>query len=212
MRTSYPQCYIDDFSDTCGYMFQYVKKDCGIDPDDFFDWLIMSRVANHIQLGNPRYIAGMSGPDIAREVFNKTFGRDFGIEPVYHTILGVEFWSGSMLAYYSWHSGMSFAQMRSYGIKPSVIAKMYQSNRDDRPKLVEAVMDIVEKNRDASSLTYFRKLAGLTQKQLAESAGVPLRMVQLYEQGQNDLSKAKAETVLKLADTLKCTVGQLLNS
>lgn len=212
MRTSYPQCYIDDFSDTCGYMFQYVKKDCGIDPDDFFDWLIMSRVANQIQLGNPRFIAGMSGPDIARDVFVKTFGREFGVEPQYHTMLEADFWVGSILAYYSWYSGMSFAQMRSFGIKPSVIAKLYQENRDDRQKLMEAMMGIVEKNRDASSLTYFRKLAGLTQKQLSESSGVPLRMIQLYEQGQNDLCKAKAETVLKLADVLKCSVGQLLNN
>lgn len=210
MLMAYPQCYIDDFSDTFGYMFQYVSEDCGIDTDDFFDWLIVSKVARQIQLGNPKYVAGMSGPDIAREVFIKTFGREFDVEPKYHTVQGVDFWSGSMICYYAWQSGMSFAQLRSYGIKPSVINKMYIQNRNNKGQFVADVMGIVEKNKSSSALAYFRKMMNMTQKELAESSGVPLRMIQLYEQGQNDLAHAKAEYVLKLANTLKCTVAQLL--
>lgn len=35
-------------------------------------------------------------------------------------------------------------------------------------------------------------------------------MVQLYEQGQNDLSKAQANVVLNLAQALHCDVRELL--
>lgn len=64
---------------------------------------------------------------------------------------------------------------------------------------------------DVSQLKRLRKYYGLTQKALSESSGVTLRMIQLYEQGQNDLSKAQAHVVQSLARTLHCSVKDLIS-
>lgn len=50
----------------------------------------------------------------------------------------------------------------------------------------------------------------MSQKQLAEESGVSIRMVQYYEQGVNDINKAEALTVYRLAHALWCKVEDLL--
>ena len=50
----------------------------------------------------------------------------------------------------------------------------------------------------------------MTQKELAARSGVSLRMIQAYEQNYQDISKAEAGTLLKLARTLSCSVEDLL--
>ena len=55
-----------------------------------------------------------------------------------------------------------------------------------------------------------RKQSGMTQQELSDAAGVSLRMVQLYEQRQNDLAKASVSVVLALAHVLGCEPEDLL--
>lgn len=52
--------------------------------------------------------------------------------------------------------------------------------------------------------------AGITQQELAEKSGVKLRMIQAYEQNYQDISKAEAGSVLRLARALSCSVEDLL--
>lgn len=56
-----------------------------------------------------------------------------------------------------------------------------------------------------------RKSKGLSQSQLAERSGVNVRLIQAYEQGQKNISKASVEKALKLADALDCGVRELIN-
>lgn len=62
-------------------------------------------------------------------------------------------------------------------------------------------------------MTKLRELtqaAGITQKDLAEKSGVPLRAVQDYSQGHKSINGAAAITVYKLARALGVTVEDLL--
>ena len=61
-----------------------------------------------------------------------------------------------------------------------------------------------------SKLKERRIAAGMTQKSLSEKTGVNLQMIRFYEQGVNDINKAEALTVLKLADALGCEVRDIL--
>ena len=73
---------------------------------------------------------------------------------------------------------------------------------------------IIDKWNDAQAdkkgLKAARKAAGLTQKQLAAQSGVKLRAIQLYEQNQLDLRRASVSSALALANTLDCTIGDLV--
>lgn len=57
-----------------------------------------------------------------------------------------------------------------------------------------------------------REERGLSQAQLAERAGVSVRMIQHYEQGFKDLERAQVRTVYRLAKALRTTVEKLIES
>ena len=55
-----------------------------------------------------------------------------------------------------------------------------------------------------------RIYAGLTQKELAEKAGIPLRSIQQYEQGQKELSHARADVVVRLSKAMYCRIEDII--
>lgn len=61
-----------------------------------------------------------------------------------------------------------------------------------------------------TNLKRIRKDRGMTQAQLAESAGVSIKMVQKYEQGIKNINHAYASTAIKLALALKCNILDIL--
>ena len=68
------------------------------------------------------------------------------------------------------------------------------------------------KENRKSKLSDVRKARGFTQQQLSDASGVKVRMIQLYEQRQNDLSKARFEVVLSLAKALGCEIEVVLEN
>lgn len=61
-----------------------------------------------------------------------------------------------------------------------------------------------------TKLQEYRKLAGLSQSQLAEKAGLSVRTLQDYEQGRKPLEGDAVLTVIHLAKALGCTVEDLI--
>lgn len=72
---------------------------------------------------------------------------------------------------------------------------------------MEIELKITYKNEKLQSL---RLAAGLSQSQLAEATGINVRMIQNYEQGAKDLNGAKLHTLLKLCETLKCRLSDIV--
>jgi len=70
---------------------------------------------------------------------------------------------------------------------------------------------IVQANdHQKSQLNRLRLYAGLTQKELSERTDIPLRTIQQYEQGQKDISHARADSIVKLAKALYCNVEEII--
>ena len=61
------------------------------------------------------------------------------------------------------------------------------------------------------SLRKERQKAGQTQKQLADTSGVSIRMVQYYEQGFKDINHAKPITIFRLANALKTQAYKIVS-
>ena len=59
-------------------------------------------------------------------------------------------------------------------------------------------------------LKTLRRRRGLNQTELAALSGVPERTIRSYEQGKNEISKARAETLYALAQVLGCTIEELI--
>ena len=65
-------------------------------------------------------------------------------------------------------------------------------------------------NFDNKNLKQKRKDAGLSQSDLAFLSGVSIRMIQYYEQGRDDINKAQAGTVYRIANVLRCAVEGII--
>ena len=79
-------------------------------------------------------------------------------------------------------------------------------------KFVTALDEIISKKQEnePTRLQFYRKLAGYSQKQLAEVSGITLRSIQMYEQRNKDINKAKFETVHRLSQVLGCRMEHLI--
>ena len=212
MMSAYSELYLDDAMNNLGDMVEYAVCDMSYDPDQFFGWFISSGIADKFEKGNPKYVTGMSGFELAEAVLNATNIKYEKIEPTHIDFKGREYWGGWILAYYQWFTGKRFEDIVKGGLPLSTVFSMYILHEADESKFVESANEILNRNKQKqkSKLHQIRKARGFTQQQLAEASGVTLRMIQLYEQGQNDINKAQVHVVLRLATALGCDIEDLL--
>ena len=121
-----------------------------------------------------------------------------------------EYWAGWALAYYQWSTSYGFMYIFK-AVPFTYILKMYGIYHEmDIMKFVDAMDERISSFYNESALKRFRLLAGLSQSKLAASADVPLRQIQLFEQGKRDITKTQASTIYKLSKALGCSMESLL--
>ena len=207
---AYSKIYLEDSMHNLAIMLDY---GCQADGDlkRFFDRFIVSDISKQLERGNPKYLAGYSGIELAQLVLKGT-GSDNTAVSYYPSGRSLEYWSGWVLAYIQWYTNMSFERLADRGVDIRTLIRLYPTLHEaDITKVTTTLLSILDRNnRDYSPLKRFRKIAGLTQKQLAELAGVKIRMIQAYEQHDQDISKAEVATVLRLSRCLGCSVEDLV--
>lgn len=212
MTHAYNESYLDDAMKNLGDMVHYAVVDCGYEVDEFFRIFITSGIASRFERGNPKYVAGMSGVELAQETLRTVCNVTDFPEATYAEGCSREYWAGWILAYYQWLRKRRFEDIVSEGLPLSRICDMYILHEADESKFVENADIIIEryKSGSQSKLQKIRKARGFTQKQLSDASGVTKRMIQLYEQRQNDINKAQVNVVLNLAKALGCSIEDLL--
>ena len=212
MTNAYNELYLDDAMQNLGDMVDYAVCDLGFEPDEFFNWFIASGIASRFEKGNPKYVAGMSGYELADAVLKATNIEYNKIEPSYPILKSREFWAGWILAYYQWKTNQRFEDIVNNGLTLSTVISMYILHEADESKFVDCADEIIERNKKNSNskLHIIRKARGFTQQQLSDASGVSLRMIQLYEQKQNDIRKARVNVVVSLAKALDCDIEDLI--
>lgn len=209
---AYSKIYLEDAMNVIGVMMDYGTLADG-DSQRFFDRFVVSGVSRQIERGNPKYIAGHSGVELAEQVLKETGSsekrppyRSFGRSP--------EYWSGWVLAYIQWHTGKSFGYLAGCGINLNLLLRLYPTLHEaDISKVVSVIQKIHDDRNDGTAaLKRQRTLAGFTQRTLAEAAGVKVRMIQAYEQNRQDITKAEFATVLRLSRCLGCSPEDLVDT
>lgn len=61
-----------------------------------------------------------------------------------------------------------------------------------------------------NALAAIRTARGLTQQQLADAAGLNIRMIQKFESGERSLKTARADTLMAIAEALGVKIEKLL--
>ena len=71
MIHAYDEMYVDSAMNNLGDAFDYVASDLNMDKDEFLKLFISTGIAEEFGNGNPKYIMGMSGPELVEEVLNE---------------------------------------------------------------------------------------------------------------------------------------------
>ena len=214
MMHAYPETYLNDAMNNLGNMFDYGLVDLHYDPERFYEQFLTSGVAKQFEQGNPKYVAGLSGPELAIEVIYRTEDHRPTQMPSEEIDKSPEYWAGWSLAYYQWYRAHRFSYLQQYGLTIQRILSMYPTLHEaDLSKFVTVADGIIAKEKSAqiSNLQRMRKNCGMTQKELAEKSGTSLRMVQVYEQRKQDIRKAEAQTLVNLSRVLGCGVEDLFD-
>ena len=75
MTHAYKETYLSDAMNNLGDMFDYAICDLQYNPETFYSQFLNSGVAKAFGGGNPKYIAGLSGIELAIEVIYQTEGK-----------------------------------------------------------------------------------------------------------------------------------------
>ena len=120
-----------------------------------------------------------------------------------------EYWTGWALAWYQWETGMPFSMIVRY-VPIKEIQRMYHPYHEmDIRQFADHMDELIRAAKPETNLKLLRQQNGLSQRQLAELSGVPLRTIQQYEQRQKNINRAQAEHLAMMAQVLKCTTLQL---
>ena len=89
---------------------------------------------------------------------------------------------------------------------------MYDACADVRKYISDGMFDFVAVKAGGSltdpSIPFIKVMSWWSE--LADSAGVHLRSIQMYEQKKKDINKAGAQTLYKISKVLGCTIEDLL--
>jgi len=137
--------------------------------------------------GDCALTVGKSGIELARMTIETASGEIKTINLQYTADRSPEHWAGWALAYYQWFSGLSFREILEAISAKEVIALYSPYHEMDVRQFCDRMTELCRKRKPATNLKYLRKTLGITQKELAEQSGIPLRTLQQHEQRQKDI-------------------------
>lgn len=207
MIRAYDKNYLAKAQNNMASMLDFAVYDLNEDLTSFYKKFLQSRVSRQFERGEPAVIAGKSGVELALEVLgNEKLASKY--RPVANRT--PEFWCGWALAYFQWFTNLSFLEINTFVPVAEVLAFYSPYHEMDISKFCDKMIELYNNRKVYANLKKFRLAAGLSQSELAEISGVPVRTIQQYEQSQKNINAAKAETVVKLAKSLNTTVEKLL--
>lgn len=207
---AYDELYLSGAQNILGHAVDFAVMTLAVEPSVFGDALAVSESAKQFSEGNPRYIAGMNGCELARSILD-----DAGVaypESADEMYLdkSPEYWAGWALAYYQWYTALPFMELLRAASLGEIIRMYPLYHEMDLSHFSERMDRLMKEAYPQTRLRERRSNCGLSQSELAAEADVPLRQIQLFEQGQRDINKTSAITLLKLSKALHCRVEDLL--
>ena len=190
-------------------MLDFAVYDLEEDLSPFYLKFLQSKICSKFERGESTVIVGKSGVELALDIIgDETLASKY--RPAANRT--PEYWCGWALAYFQWQTNLGFKEINKY-ISISEILAMYSPYHEmDISQFCDKMIELYNKRKNNTNLKALRLDAGLSQSELAEISDIPVRTIQQYEQKQKNINAAKAETVVKLAKALNCTVEALMEA
>ena len=210
MIHAYDKDYLYYAQNNLGHMFDFAINTCEYSLDEFFEMFRVSNVCKQFEEGNPSYLVGKTGCELARLVILEVKEKEIQEKDIMYMDRSPEYWLGWSLAYYVWEKNCRFDYIFRV-IRPENLIGMYDTLHEaDISKFVIQIDNKLKEYYDKSMLARLRTYANLSQSMLAEKSGINIRIIQSYEQGMRDINKAQFSTIVKLAKALNCDPIELL--
>lgn len=210
MTHAYQEIYLSNAQAMLGDAFDYAINVCHIPGSSFVKLFVASTISKRLENGEPSYLSGKSGIEVAMEILAETTGKIPDAAPQEHFGRSREYWIGWAVAYYQWFSGRSYSDIFKV-VSFEELQKMYDPLHEADITKFSDILDARMREFFAdTSLKRIRTAYGCTQAELAKRSGVSLRSIQMYEQRNKDINKASAETLLRLSKVLGCTMEDLM--
>jgi len=210
MSFAYSEKYINHAQNVMGEMLDFAVNSQNVNSDKFFRKFISTGAAKKFGNGDLKYIAKMSGYEIAKEVLHLNIAKEDCVKNEEQWFKSPEYWAGWAICYYQWYKGIEFFKIQN-AVAISEIINMYSEFHNvDIEYFVEAVDIKYESYHSKTNLNIARKKANLSQEELADISGVSLWQIRAYEQRSKKIINASAIDVVKLAKALNCNIEYLL--
>ena len=210
MTHAYQEIYLSNAQSMLGDAFDYAINVCHIPGSSFVKLFIASPISKRLENGEPNYLSGKSGIEVAMEILAETTGKTPDAAPQEHFSRSREYWIGWAIAYYQWYSGRSYTEILK-AVTYEKLWEMYDPLHEaDISKIASILDDRIREVFPDTNLRRIRRTYGCSQSELAKHSGVSLRSIQMYEQRNKDINKASAETILKLSKALGCAMEDLI--
>ena len=207
MIRAYDKNYLSKLQNSFASMLDFAVNDLNLSLNIFFNQFLHSSLCVKIDSGDTSTLAGKSGVEMALEVINDFSKKDY-YRPAANK--SPEYWTGWALSYFQWYTSLSFKQINSF-IPIDEVREMYSPYHEmDITHFVIHMTEIYNQRKSDTNLKSFRQKAALSQSELAEISGIPVRTIQQYEQKQKDINSAKVQTLVILAKVLSCRIEDLI--
>ncbi len=207
---AYDESYIANAQNVLGHAVDFAVLTLNLEPDEFANAFLVSDVSLQFANGNPRYVAGMNGCELARQVLYDTHTSFTDMEDAMYLDKSPEYWAGWALAYYQWYSLRSFMEILT-AVPLSRIIKMYPVFHEmDVQQFADHMDELLRRAYPFTMLKVRRINNRMSQSELAAESGVALRQIQLFEQKQRDINCAAAITLFRLSRVLHCRMEDLM--
>lgn len=210
MTHAYNELYLSNAKDCLSLFFDYIINDCKMEPDWAASLFVATGYAEQFERGNPAYVAGMSGVELAREVILKAYIKKELPKPTQSEERSPEYWAGWALASYQWYYSRRFKDIFERIPLKEIINMYYVYHEMDISHFIEDMEERYKAFKSVSNLKRIRESRGLSQAELSKQSGVNIRNIQMYEQRSNNIDKAQAQILYKLSRVLGCYVEDLL--
>ena len=207
---AYDELYLPGAQNILGHAVDFAIMTLAVEPNIFGNALAVSESAKQFSEGNPRYVAGMNGCEFARAILDDV-GADYPeAEDEMYLDKSPEYWAGWALAFYQWSTALPFMEILRAVSLEKIIGMYPLYHEMDLSHFADQLNHLLKEVYQQTRLRERRSNCGLSQSELADEADVPLRQIQLFEQGQRDINKTSAITLLKLSKALHCKMEDLL--
>lgn len=207
---AYYEGYLDEAMDTMGNMMDHAMNACGMDGDDFFHMFLASGTAGQFERGNPRYLAGMTGAEIVREIVLREKGIELNEPEEYDLDKSPEYWCGWILAYYQWRTCRSFRRIYQTASIDEILCMYPTHHEADEEHFVDTMELLYQRRHTRTYVSQKMENLGISREDLARQAKIPSALISELEKSFTRIADVDAGSLFRISKVLGCTMEDLM--